>query len=239
MTEDLSNKSIEYLNAIGNYSNGKYEDGIMNPFLFKSCSPKILWILRETNGNFSPKDWWGNKSYKDSNPFDSKRQKGSKRHTWEPIAQICYQILNGKKANNDIELASAMERVAIINLKKTAGNAKINEKFYEYLKLQENRNIFIEQIKRINPDVIIGGNTLNFIKSDEMSFRQGRRICLNSFSDNSTSMKNNSCFCFLNKLFINPYHPSYVMNKDEYVKIVVAAYRNWLKIRNECSVFEW
>ena len=201
--------------------------------------PKILWILRETNGNFSPKDWWGNKSYKDSNPFDSKRQKGSKWHTWETIAQICYQILNDKKTNNDIELASAMERVAIINLKKTAGNAKINEKFYEYLKIQENRNMFIEQIKRINPDVIIGGNTLNFIKSDELGFRQGKRIRLNSFPDNTDFMKKNSCFCFLNKLFINPYHPSHIMNKDEYVEVVVKAYRHWLKIRNECTVFNW
>ena len=149
--------------------------------------------------------------------------------------------MNDKKTNNDIELASAMERVAIINLKKTAGNAKINEKFYEYLKIQENRNIFIEQIKRINPDVIIGGNTLNFIKSDELSFRQGKRIFLNNkeISENKSFMKKNSCFCFLNKLFINPYHPSHIMNKDEYVEVVVKAYRHWLKIRNECTVFNW
>ena len=108
MTEDLSDIKIEHLDTFGNYSNDKYEDGIMNPSLFKSFSPKILWILRETNGNFSQKEWWGNKSYKDSNPFDSERQKGIKRHTWKPIAQICYQILNDKKSNNDIELASAM-----------------------------------------------------------------------------------------------------------------------------------
>ena len=132
-----------------------------------------------------------------------------------------------------------MERVAVINLKKTAGNANINEKFYEYLKLQENRNIFIEQIKRINPDVIIGGNTLNFIKSDEIAFRQGKRIRLNKFSANTDFMKRNSCFCFSNKLFINPYHPSHIMNKDEYVEVVVKAYRHWLKIRNECTVFNW
>ena len=118
MSEDLSDIKIEHLDTFGNYSNGTYADGIMNPSLFKSSSPKILWILRETNGNFSPKDWWGNKSYKDSNPFDSKRQKGSKRHTWEPIAQICCQVLNGKKTSSDMEAASAMERVAVINLKK-------------------------------------------------------------------------------------------------------------------------
>ena len=62
MTEDLSDIKIEHLDTFGNYSNDKYEDGIMNPSLFKSFSPKILWILRETNGNFSQKEWWGNKS---------------------------------------------------------------------------------------------------------------------------------------------------------------------------------
>lgn len=237
------------IDELGNFSGTdskgrKYEDGIMNNDLYSSEKIKILWILRETDGYFNPKDWWGQKKYliNNSNPFDSKNKKGSKRHTWEYVARITYQILNGSESNDDYELAACLERIAIINLKKTPGPKKINKEYYEYISDENNRKIFVEQIKRINPDVIICGNTLNHIKTSEINYRgdlSKTKHKLSELSSNKETMKKNSYFCFSNKLFINPYHPSYVMDKTEYVKIVVAAFQKWMKIKDNCPVFEW
>ena len=222
----------------GNYIY-EYEDGIMNYEIFKNEKIKILWILRETNGIFNPKKWWGDKVYlaRKLNPFDSQSKKGSKRDTWEPVAKICYQILNNKKTKDDYELASALERIAIINLKKTPGAGTINEEYEEHLKNQKNRNIFITQIKKIKPDVIICGNTLNQIKTSELNFREVKG---KTFS--SKTMKKNHFFCFKNVVFINIYHPSNPkIKEEEYIDAAVKAYQYWInnKDTENWPVFNW
>lgn len=234
----------EFGNYSGTYEGKTYEDGIMNNDLFSSEKIKILWILRETHRNFNVKNWWGRKEYliKNLNPFDSEKEKGSKIYTWKPVARISYQILNGYESNDDYELAASLEHIAIINLKKTPGGKKVNKEYYAYLKDENNRKIFIEQIKKINPDVIICGNTLNQIKTSEINFRGDTEKIKQELSKHSTNekyMKKNSYFCYSNKVFINPYHPSYVMDRDEYVKIVVKAYQNWQEIKKDCLIFEW
>ena len=194
-------------------------------------------MVRETHGAFNPKKWWGDKDYKSKNmnPFDSKNKTGSKRHTWASVARICYQILNGEDTNDDYKLASALERVAVLNLRKTPGEKKVNKKeFDKYLEIKENRDIFLTQIKRIKPNVIICGNTLNKIKKDEIDFRTGAR--------KKQLWNKNSYYCFSNVVFINPYHPSNTsIGKDEYVNTVVKAYKDWLAIKDteNLQAFEW
>lgn len=225
----------EFGNYIGHYDDYIYEDGIMNNDLYLSEKIKILWILKETHGKFNVKNYWGRKIYLQNNePFNKNKQ-----YTWKSAAKITYQILNGCNTDNPLELAACLERIAIINLKKTPGKEKVNKEYHNELKNDNNRTIFIEQIKRINPDVIIGANTLNKIKQKEIPFRNGERIYLNKFSDDLQFMEKNSCFCFSNKLFINPYHPSHPMDKNEYVKVVVAAFHEWMKIKDNCPLFEW
>ena len=229
----------EYGNYIADDPDYKYEDGIMNYELFKNEKIKILWILRETHGKFNPKGWWGDKNYleKKIEPFDSKDKKGSKKDTWEPVAKICYKILNNKETKNEYELASTLERIAIINLKKTSGGSKITKKFTEALKNQENRDIFIIQIKRIKPDVIICGNTLNKIKTSEINFREVKGI---PFS--SKTMKKNHYFCFKNVVFINIYHPSNTsIKEEEYIDAAVEAYQYWMnnKDTEKWPVLDW
>ena len=229
----------EYGNYISENPDYKYEDGIMNYDLFKNEKIKILWILRETHGKFNPKKWWGDKGYleKKIEPFDSKDKKGSKKDTWEPVAKICYKILNNKETKNEYELASALERIAIINLKKTSGGSKITKKFAEALKKQENRDIFITQIKKMKPDVIICGNTLNKIKTSEINFREVKGI---PFS--SKAMKKNHYFCFKNVVFINIYHPSNTsIKEEEYIDAAVEAYQYWMnnKDTENWPVFDW
>lgn len=231
----------EYGNYISNDPNYKYEDGIMNYELFKNEKIKILWILRETHGRFNPKGWWGEKKYYNEkiNPFarknkDGKIEKNSKGHTYRPIAKICYQILNAKKTRNAYELATALERVAIINLKKTPGPETKSEEYEEELKNLKNRDIFVYQIKRIKPDVIICGNTLNDIKTSEINFRKGIE---KSFSN--SVMANNHYFCFKNIVFINAYHPSKPTKK--YVSTIIEAYQYWINNKDieNWPVFNW
>lgn len=112
----MSNE-ISHLTESGNYtsSDQKYQDGIINPDIYGKEDIKILWILRETNGNFNIINWWGNKEYleKGINPFDrNKVIKGTKRPTWEKVAKVCYKILNGIDCKDDFELAECLQRVA-------------------------------------------------------------------------------------------------------------------------------
>lgn len=207
-----------------------YQDGIINPEIFKNEKIKILWILRETNKKFNLINWWGNEEYLQEkiNPFDrDKKHKGTKRSTWIPVARTCYNILNKKDSTDDQELAQCLKRIAIINMKKTPGTSKITRKFFAYVRDNDNQDLIIEQIKRIAPNVIICGNTLNYFDSNKLPYRSDEKIKLSAFSKNGRTMKQNSCFLFKNLVFINPYHPSYVMNKDEYVNIVVKAFNHW------------
>ena len=147
------------------------------------------------------------------------------------------KILNNKETKNEYELASTLERIAIINLKKTSGGSKITKKFTEALKNQENRDIFITQIKRIKPDVIICGNTLNKIKTSEINFREVKGI---PFS--SKTMKKNHYFCFKNVVFINIYHPSNTsIKEEEYIDAAVEAYQYWMnnKDTEKWPVLDW
>lgn len=241
----MNNYIIEH----GNYKTADYEDGIMDFSLFSSISPKILWVLKETHGKFNPKKWWGDQEYlqwpispfdRKPNPVSEKKiKKNSKKATWEPVARSVYQILNGKSTDDVLELANALKYIAIINMKKTPGKESVEQEFYEYVNIPENRAILFEQIRTIDPDVIICGNTLNMIHKNVIDYRIGKRILLSEFSSDKKTMGRNSCFCFKDKIFINPFHPSYVMKKDEYVKIIVGAYKNWLEIRDDCPVFKW
>ena len=47
----------------------------------------------------------GRKEYENEklNPFDGVKKKGSKRHTWESVARISFQILNSFESNDDYE----------------------------------------------------------------------------------------------------------------------------------------
>ena len=241
----MNNYIIEH----GNYKTDDYEDGIMDLALFSETSPKILWVLKETHGKFNPKKWWGDQEYlqwpitpfdrKPNSESDNKIKKNTKKATWEPIAKSVYQILNSKSTDDVLELANALKHIAIINLKKTPGKETTGKDFYEDVNKTENRAIFLEQIRTIDPDVIICGNTLNMIHKNEIDYRVGKRISLSKFSSDKKTMERNSCFCFKNKIFINPFHPSYVMKKEEYVKIVVGAYKKWLEIKEDCPVFKW
>ena len=231
---------LELLDEFGNFLHENYADGIMNKSLFDSQDTKILWILKETNGKFSPKEWWGNKKYQElhlKSPFDGVAEKGNKRATWKPVARTAYQILNGHNAKSDTELAEALERIAVINLKKSPGNSKTDESYDAYLQAPENRKVFIEQIKRINPDVIICGNTLQKLKP-EIDFKSGMQMHLN---DDKNCMEQHHFYCFLNKVLINAYHPSCRMDKNDYVRIIVEAYQYWKenKSKNEWKTFEW
>lgn len=191
-------------------------DGIINPESYISSPIKLLWILKEVND----KD-----GYNQRNSFNELAQsvieknslKDQKRRNWwptlDPIIYISYLILNNFKKWVDIEyiknqpnMVGVLQKIAYINIKKNPGGAISfgNELSDGYKKAKE---IIHKQIELINPDVIIGGNTLGYLKED----------C--KLSEFKVAGKNNINYAIKDdRLFINSYHPQYLSRQNEVYK---------------------
>jgi len=137
----------------------KAEDGIIDPDTFASQKIKILWILREPNGN--------NFDYMKylKNPTVYNKWKAS----FGLVVQASYAILQEeceqKPAPNPSKVVhEIMPKIAIINIKKTGGKATINAD--ELLAYSVEHQAEIEaQIVEISPDLVIFAGTKKYVTS--------------------------------------------------------------------------
>lgn len=224
----MNNQQIP-LNEYGNYtsSDQKYQDGIINPDVYgKNNSPRILWILKETSkDSFSIKNYFENFSKFGFNSWK----------TWKNVAITSFYILKGLEYKDE-ELPAIFNKIAIINLKKTAGKASTNMKKFSKNYLAESnekqRKIITEQITRIKPDVIICGNVLQLLDK-QLTFREAK------YKIPISNMEKKNMYCFDNIVFINAYHPCYptrmsnVISSDTYCKSIKEAYDTWQNLKTE------
>jgi len=212
--------------------NGICYDGIVNEECFYAQPKKIIFLLKETNGNDdggnareSYDDWdyraWLEHQQANNEPGD----KDNRQSFYPTYRKVCmwidvfFDTLEGKhipyseykksgRYETDI-LRKNLNKTAIINLKKTWGGASTSwESLYRYLQNRIARDVVRKQVEDINPDVVIcGGDAFDFAKQ--------------IFSDNAvafvikTKIKNVDCFRAGNRIFIRFYHPSYYGKKNE------------------------
>ena len=141
----------------------KAKDGIVDTEIFASQEVKILWILREPNG-----EGFDFMSYL-KNPTNYNRWKAS----YGLVVKISYAMINKISDWKSIPDPSkivheTMSKIAIMNIKKTGGKATINSKKILAYSL-ENKNTITSQIIDISPDIIIFGGTKNYILPDEIN----------------------------------------------------------------------
>jgi hypothetical protein len=140
----------------------KAQDGIVNPELFEAQEIKILWILREPNGeNFDFMKYL-------RDPTVYKRWKAS----YGLVVKLSYAIFNNLQNHASIpnpskNVKEIMPKIALINIKKTGGKSTINPKKITKSASEEQDQI-ANQIIEINPDVIIFGGTKKYLSNQTL-----------------------------------------------------------------------
>jgi len=199
-------------------------DGIVDEQKYSNSALKILWILKEVNdeGGYNQRESLRNEITMES------RKKGWWK-TLDPVIYISYSILNNFMTWKDLsyisdmpEMIDVLKQIAYINIKKEAGGAVsfdniISEGYQKY------KDIIHSQIEMANPDIIIGGNTLQYLYED-FGISENQIKAVNGFDL--------GYFDLPDRLFINSYHPNYLMRmkeseRGEYFDAITNTVKNW------------
>lgn len=195
-------------------------DGVVNEELFLNGKPKILWILKEP--------WEKLENGQSGGGWDLVKKllhEGwhSNKGSYAIMAYVSYSILNGFKKYSDIPYVSedanvgnSMKYISYINVKKFPGSTTSNmDEISEYY--LEFKDILVKQIDLINPDIVIGGNTLQLFFDD-------LKLKADNFNKETWSAwwyKNN------NRLYIHSYHPNQrTITNEKYVDDMVSVVKN-------------
>jgi hypothetical protein len=145
------------------------------------------------------------------------------KNTWYPIIYITYGILNDFKAYEDtdfihesLSMVSVLKNISAVNINKLAGKSISN---YDRLSaiFSANKELPKKQIDLLNPDIIIGGNTLKYYKD----------LLRLSELKHSISAKGTNYYFDNEKLYIDAYHPSrigierYKYVNEDYIEDII------------------
>lgn len=192
-------------------------DGINCKELYKQSPLKILWILKEAHAQDKSQSW-------DHRIFQTEQlfQHSKWYSTFGQIIRVSRAILENnydyhfdslKELSKD-SMLNIMKRIAVINVKKKAGDSKSEHEDIkkEYLK---HRTILLKQIEDINPDVIINCSRIYELYTD---LGEGESF---GFDVNYYKEVNS-------RLIIHAHHPSKIGYKSEteIIKILKGSFDN-------------
>jgi len=129
------------------------KDGINDESIYNTQNPKLLFICKEPNdkkqreGDF--REWW-------TDPKEYKYLMGKRICDWAYGVFNEFPPLNKKVLDNKKEQTEIMKSIAFMNLKKIGGGSSANSAKIRKA-VEREKSLIAEEIKIINPDVIIGG----------------------------------------------------------------------------------
>ena len=144
-------------------------DGVIKEELWLKSNYRIMFLLKEAYDSTRTEGTW-------SLP-DFIKGYGVKGRTFKPMAQWAYGLQQVIKTNEvypfiekNPEVETALFSSAIVNLKKSGGKNRSN---YEDLKkyVNEDWSLIHKQINKIEPKIIICGNTWSLIK-DKLNYKK-------------------------------------------------------------------
>lgn len=198
-------------------------DGIVDYEQYSMTSPKILWILKEVNSEDS--DWTMRDALSNLKHESGKGLRTGWANTFTPIVYTTNGIITGKdwdamgNFNEDQSIIDVMQKVAYINVKKVPGGSQANWNLIkEYY--SENKVALHEQIKLIDPEVIIFGGTYNFFDDDFFEL----------FGELEANLENSSLHIYQNEryLLLNAFHPNNrAINHETYFNLILDAFKDW------------
>jgi hypothetical protein len=211
---DLVIKSAEIDNLVKQrypYDNlqdfGPICDGIINIEKYVKAKFKILWILKEPYDYIEDgKPHGGGWDLKETLNTKKVTELGRSIATLNPIIYTSFGILNDfcswdhMQSITNLEIFETLEYISYINVKKLPGFTQSISKEIANA-YTENKEILLKQIDVCEPDIIIGGSTLELFLEDLGIENVKMRIrCEGSFP----------YYIKGKQLFIAAYHPSSV-----------------------------
>lgn len=197
------------------FDNGYILDGIADIDGYANSNPRIAWILKEAWDEPEGGEWdmsvvINSKTKDDVSKIPSFKRvayvsRGIETNTnWEDLPWI-YE---------DESVVNALKKVAWLNISKIAGKSvspyeRITSAFETW------GDILQEQLEKFNPQIIILGNTYDWVK-DILKINKDSEI------------KENSAWAYKtedNKIVIWAFHPSKIMKDKEYVDDIINVIR--------------
>jgi hypothetical protein len=197
------------------YGSNYMPDGIYkdNFDAFNSAKYKILWVLKEAHSDGGDlAEYFGTLTTK---------SKDWNKTTHRNMMRASYGILNSiyefSKIPAPEKIVSIMKEIAIINVKKIGGDNKADDaEISKYL--NSDIELLRQQIDAISPNIIIGGNTLNYLSFLGFKKLETRDLI---------GVEGHHYFMSSDKLYISANHPAYISDESIYVNGILDAVKDW------------
>lgn len=205
---------------------GCFHDGVAFPENYLNSKKRVMWVLKnsyddsDADGNpvsdgMDIRDWF----------CDEALDTASHKQIFIKMSLITYCIQNNipyseSLLNDKVLIMQSLKNIALVDLSKLPGGTSISDKDlkkeFSYFK-----TVFENQIDLYNPNVIIFGNTLHICrdvfpglnyKKPHAVYESNGNCLLRSFLDKSCK-----------RLYLEAYHPSYLMSYEDYVGTIVNA----------------
>jgi hypothetical protein len=199
-----------------------FPDGIINIDKYLESEVKIMWILKEPNSS-EELNW----RYEIANIKTETGTKYGWAGTFNPIIYASFGITNNLNwaeipdTNVDPKIIDILQSIAFVNVKKTPGESvAFDNEIFEYH--AENKNILISQINAYKPDVIICGNTFQYIGNDLKDLFKDLIFEYDEISKMSNYQNSKI-------IIVDAFHPNARKNKETYCNYIINSVNKWKK----------
>lgn len=223
MTEDSFRKSCnEITEQIKGIGESIVIDGVVDIDCYQKSPLKVMWILKETN---SEGGWSIVDNYKDPKWLTAYNGLMSIRRIIYASYGINHPEIKDWKDfpwSFEEECQTSLRNIAFVNINKLPGSSVAND--YEIQDAyNKNRALLKLQFDTYNPDVVIFGNTLKYVNTEDFDgdFSKANKI--------RTEKLDTHYYPSINRLYINAWHPSYFkgINDEDFVMDIVEITRKW------------
>ena len=200
-------------------------DGVCDIEGYLNSNPKVMWILKEPNGQYpnGELDRGGWSIPEES--FKNDLEGVAKIQSWQPIIYVMYGYLNGLTYNdmdyirNNIDMAKVLQKIAYLNVSKMPGHNTSYKNNIEQCYTQW-KPILDKQIETYAPDVIIFGYTFDHFRS---CFEEQGLEKINNYPGWIDVYKNGK------RILLDAYHPA--RKGQEYVDTLISALKEYFPIK--------
>ncbi|NCA22374.1 MAG: hypothetical protein EBS86_14715, partial [Crocinitomicaceae bacterium] len=181
-------------------------DGVMKPELYFNSPIRLAWMLKEPydeeNGTGGGYDYFD--MFKEGEDLYLYKFKEQHKVTWHPMIYISHSIHNNFQKWEEMDyirdnhgMCDVVRKVAFINSQKLPSkNFTHTDSAHLWESIEKNSDLLERQIKMLNPNVLIFGNTIQL-------YERLLNIEVGQFT------KSGSCSYLIKdgKLYISAYHP--------------------------------
>ncbi len=210
---------IDDLATKNNTSETVIYDGIADVENYLSHKYKILFLLKESYETKGCYKWQVGKIYNQNNirKFPTLKRVGYIIHGIR--YNLSYELI--KKTNN-LQLANSIESIAWININKIAAKSHSKRNLTNIYNIW--KDIILYQFNTYAPNIIICGNTLQYIKKD-LEVQNENKLELSSKFIKSVYLSGN-------RLFIQTVHPGLRLNTENekiFIESIIQLVKKWEK----------